>query len=98
MRPPHFLFWATRPEHRHSCLCAQQAFSQLSLQGETGRNARLGHRLEVCIPSRMRLDRVSPYQSERNLRGLFQFKCAAIERHHFGNAAHFDLADIRAVT
>ena len=53
--------------------------------------------LEVCIPSRMRLDRVSPYQSERNLRGLFQFKCAAIERHHFGNAANFDLADIRAV-
>jgi hypothetical protein len=30
--------------------------------------------------------------------GLFQFKCAAVECHHFGNAADFDLADIRTVT
>jgi hypothetical protein len=30
--------------------------------------------------------------------GLFQFKFTAVERHHFGNAADFDLADIYAVT
>ena len=29
---------------------------------------------------------------------LFQFKCAAIERHHFSNAADFELANICAVT
>jgi hypothetical protein len=83
--------------------CGTQAFLPVRPAGCLSKEKQAGMpvwrtNLEVCIPSRMRLDRVSPYQSERNLRGLFQFKCAAIERHHFGNAANFDLADIRAVT
>ncbi len=43
------------------------------------------------------LDRVSPYRGGRCV-GLFQFKCAAVECHHFSNAADFDLADVCAVT
>jgi hypothetical protein len=76
---------SAEPEHGHSCLCAQRAFSRLCLCArETGGMPVWRTDLEVC--------------AVRGRTELFQFKFPAVERHHFGNAADFELADICAVT
>ena len=50
---------------------------------ETGRNACLAHRLGSLCSVRGRTE-------------LFQFKLAAVERHHFGNAGNSELARDRS--
>jgi hypothetical protein len=59
-------------------------FQPAAIDGETGRMPVWRTDLEVCVPS--------------EADGLFQFKFPAVERHHFGNAADFDLANICAIT
>src|SRR2546421_11904210 len=74
---------SAEPEHRYSWLLRPAGFSRLPL--------RTRNRQEVCLAHRL-----GSLCSVRGRTELFQFKLAAVERHHFGNAGNSELARDRS--